>query len=73
VGDERVNQVSEKRQLAALIRQYAAWLDTLDKTDLLAYAASIEAEADRLDRGHAGRESSASAPRKPGVGPPYEG
>jgi hypothetical protein len=45
-----LDQACEKRRLAALIRQYAAGLAYLDRRDLLAYAASIEAEADALER-----------------------
>jgi hypothetical protein len=45
-----LDQAREKRRLAALIRQYAAGLACLDRRDLLAYAASIEAEADALER-----------------------
>jgi hypothetical protein len=40
----------EKRELAALIRKYAAGLDEADKRDLLTYAARIDAEAGRLER-----------------------
>jgi hypothetical protein len=69
MGDERVEQAKEKRCLAALIRQYAAWLDPLDKADLLAYAARIEAEADRLEREDADPKAPASARRKSGAGP----
>jgi hypothetical protein len=45
-----LDQAREKRRLAALIRQYAAGLECRDRSDLLAYAASIEAEADALER-----------------------
>jgi hypothetical protein len=48
-----VEQAREKRKLAALIRRYAAGLDEADKKDLLAYAARIETEAERLERGGA--------------------
>ena len=65
MGRERFEQAQQKRRLAALIRQYGTWLDDLDKRDLLAYAASIEAEADRLERGDIGTDAPAPAPRKP--------
>jgi len=45
--------VREKRKLATLIRRYAAGLDEADKRDLLAYAARIETDAERLERGDA--------------------
>ena len=45
-----LDQAREKRRLAALIRQYAAGLACRDREELLAYAASIEAEADALER-----------------------
>jgi hypothetical protein len=51
VARDHVQQAQERRKLAALIRKYAAWLDEPTKTDLFAYAATIEAEADRLERG----------------------
>jgi hypothetical protein len=51
-----LDQAREKRRLAALIRQYAAGLACLDRRDLLAYAASIEAEADALE--HSDRDKS---------------
>ena len=66
MGDEGPEQAKEERKLAALIRQYGAWLDELDKADLLAYASRIEAEADRLERGETGTEESAIC--KPGAG-----
>jgi len=53
VGPVHVEQAREKRKLAALIRRYAAGLDEADKRDLLAYAARIETEANRLERGDA--------------------
>ena len=53
MGPVHVEQAREKRKLAALIRRYAAGLDEADKRDLLAYAARIETEADRLERGDA--------------------
>ena len=45
-----LDQAREKRRLAALSRQYADGLACLDRRDLLAYAASIEVEADALER-----------------------
>jgi hypothetical protein len=45
-----LDRAREKRRLAALIRQYAAGLVCRDRKDLLAYAASIEVEADVLER-----------------------
>jgi hypothetical protein len=50
-----LDRAREKRRLAVLIRQYAAGLSCLDRRDLQAYAASIEAEADALERGDAGK------------------
>ena len=67
MGPERFEQAQQKRRLAALIRQYGAWLDELDKRDLLAYAASIEAEADRLERGDTETDAPAPPARKPGA------
>jgi hypothetical protein len=51
-----LDRAREKRRLAALIRQYAAGLSCLDRRDLLAHAASIEAEADALERGDPGKK-----------------
>ena len=68
MGAERIEQAKEKRKLAALVRQYGAWLDERDKADLLAYAASIEAEADRLERADIEIEPPRSASSKPGAG-----
>ena len=50
VGHDHVKRAQEKRKLAASIRKYAAWLDEQTKSDLLTYAASIDAEAERLER-----------------------
>ena len=49
MGRERAELAKEKRKLATSIRKYGAWLQERDRADLLAYAASIDAEADRLD------------------------
>jgi hypothetical protein len=51
-----LDRAREKRRLAELIRQYAAGLSCLDRRDLLAHAASIEAEADALERGDPGKK-----------------
>jgi hypothetical protein len=56
VGQDDVKRAQEKRKLAAAIRKYAAWLDEPTKRDLLAYAASIDAEAERLERPEPGRK-----------------
>lgn len=50
MAQDKVRKAQEKRELAALIRKYAAGLDERHKRDLLAYAVSIEAEADRLQK-----------------------
>ena len=56
VGQDHVKKAQERRKLAAAIRKYAAWLDEPTKRDLLAYAASIDAEAERLERPEPGRK-----------------
>ena len=47
---DRLEQAREKRQVAALIRKYAAGLSCADRRDLVAHAAAIDAEADRIER-----------------------
>ncbi|MBL6650739.1 MAG: hypothetical protein ISP49_04040 [Reyranella sp.] len=51
--EPRSEQAREKRELAALIRRYAAGLEDADRKDLTAHADSIEAEAGALDKAHA--------------------
>jgi hypothetical protein len=48
--EPRSEQAREKRDLAALIRRYAAGLEDADRKDLIAHADSIEAEAAALDK-----------------------
>ncbi len=43
-------QAREKRDLAALIRRYAAGLEDADRQDLMAHADNVEAEAAALDK-----------------------
>src|SRR5918993_2986915 len=50
VGQDHAKRAQERRKLASSIRKYAAWLDERTKSDLLTYAASIDAEAERLER-----------------------
>jgi hypothetical protein len=56
VAQDDVKQAQERRKLAAAIRKYAAWLDDPTKSDLLTYAASIDAGAERLERGNTGKK-----------------
>ena len=60
VGQDHVKRAEERRKLAASIRKYAAWLDERTKSDLLTYAASIDAEAERLERADSGKEEADS-------------
>jgi len=55
VGQD-LKRAQERRKLAASIRKYAAWLDERTKSDLLIYSASIDAEAERLERADSGKE-----------------
>ena len=56
MGQDHVKQAQERRKLAAAIRKYAAWLDEPTKRDLIAYADSIDAEAERLERADPGKK-----------------
>jgi hypothetical protein len=56
VGQDHVKKAQERRELAAAITKYAGWLDEPTKRDLLAYAAGIDAEAERLERPERGKK-----------------
>jgi hypothetical protein len=61
VRDEGPEQAKEKRKLAALIRQYGAWLDELDKADLLAYASGSRPRPTDLSEARWGPRNQPSA------------